>query len=206
MKRTIFCFSLVLVATLVCAQEEATRVLVVYHSEFGHTAAMATAVAAGAASVQGVVVSVGSVENVGLEQVLDSDAIIVGSPVLNANVAPEVQRFINAWPIEKAPLRNKLGAAFTTGGGISAGEEAVQLSILRSMLIFGMVVVGGPDWTSPFGASAVTEEEPFEPGDGKPLVEEMFLGKGRDLGRRVAELALQWKLSKGDEEGQDSTH
>ena len=204
MKRTMFCVSLVLVATLVSAQEEATRVLVVYHSEFGHTAAMATAVAAGAGSVEGVVVSVGSVENVDLDQVLGSDAIIVGSPVLNANVAPEVQRFINAWPIEKALLRNKVGAAFATGGGISAGEEAVQLSILRSMLIFGMVVVGGQDWTSAFGASAVTEEAPFEPGDGKPLVEEIFLRKGRDLGRRVAEIAHRWKQVNRDDEGQDS--
>lgn len=193
---------LVLTASLLSGEDSSTRVLVVYHSDSGHTASMAAAVAAGARSVEGVQVTVETVESAVVSQVVGADAIIVGSPVYNANVAPDVQEFINRWPIDNAPLRNKLGAAFVTGGGISAGEEAVQLSILRSMLIFGMVVVGGPEWTSPFGASAVTEEPPFEASDGRPLIDEMFLRKGRDLGHRVAELARRWKERSGDTESQ----
>ena len=53
-------------------------------------------------------------------------------------------------------MRDKVGAAFVTAGGISAGEEAVQLAILRAMLVYNMIVVGGADWTAAFGASAVT--------------------------------------------------
>ena len=122
--------------------------------------------------------------------VLWADGIVVGSPVYNAAVAPEVQKFINSWPFEGAPLRNKVGAAFATGGGISAGEEVVQLNILHSMLIFGMVVVGGPEWSSPFGASAVTGEGAYGSKAGE--VESLFLQKAEALGKRVAELA--WKL------------
>ena len=197
---------LVLAAAKLSGQNLTTEVLVVYHSEAGHTASMAAAVAAGARSVEGVRVAIETVEDARVAQILEADAIVIGSPVYNANVTPEVQRFVNRWPIEGSPLRNKLGAAFVTGGGISAGEEAVQLSILRSMLVFGMVVVGGHEWTAPFGASAVTQEEPFEARDGKPLVEEMFLRKGRALGRRVAELARRWKESAASGESDRPQH
>ena len=162
-------------------------VLVVFHSVRGHTRAMAEAVAAGARSVAGAEVRLKTVANAETADVLRADAIAVGSPVVNANVAPEVQSFINGWPFRGAPMRDKVGAAFTTGGAISAGEETVQLSILRSMLVFGMVVAGGPAWRSAFGASAVTEEDPFSPG----AVDERFLEKGRALGRRLAELGLR---------------
>lgn len=163
------------------------KVLVVYHSVKGHTRAMAEAVATGARSVTGAEVRLKAVADAETEDVLWADAIAVGSPVINANVAPEVQSFINGWPFRGAPMRDKVGAAFTTGGAISAGEETVQLSILRSMLVFGMVVAGGPAWRSAFGASAVTEEDPFFPG----AVDKRFLEKGRALGQRLAELGLR---------------
>jgi NAD(P)H dehydrogenase (quinone) len=167
--------------------QERPRILVTYHSATGNTQAMAEAVADGARSVEGVDVVVRSVEQATTEDLLASDAIVVGSPVYNANVAPEVQRFINGWPFPGKPLADKIGAAFATGGGISAGEELVQLNILHSMLIFGMIVVGGPDWTQPFGASAVTEELALDAA-GSPNRAPDFLQKGFALGKRVAEL------------------
>ena len=161
------------------------------HSPGGRTARTAEAVAKGAREVEGVTVTLRDVADVQWNEVASADALVLGCPVINANVTPEMQAFINGWKFEGAPLRDKLGAAFTTGGGISAGEEAVQLSLLRSMLIFGMVTVGGADWTSAFGASAVTEEEPFV--SPKAQVEARFLTKGEALGKRVAELAVQWR-------------
>lgn len=80
-----------------------------------------------------------------------------------------------------------------TAGGISVGEEVVPLSILRSMLIFGMVVVSGPEWISAFGASAVTDETSFAEASQDGHVAEQFLEKGRKLGQRVAELAGRFK-------------
>ena len=165
-------------------------VLIAYSSKSMRTEAMAQAVAEGARAVDGTTVVLSRVEAVEESVLLAADAIIVGSPVYNANVAPEVQSFINAWPFRGAPLRDKIGAAFVTAGAISAGEETTQLSILRSMLVFGMVVVGGDGWRSAFGASAITEEEPLvsEPGE----IAEMFEDKGRKLGARVAELTLRF--------------
>ena len=121
---------------------------------------------------------------------LQADAIIVGSPVYNANVSPQVMQFINNWPFKGGPLKNKIGAAFVTSGGISAGEELVQLNILHSMLIFGMIIVGGDSWESAFGASAVTAEKPF---DDQDEINKKFLQKGYNLGKRVAEVTKQFK-------------
>ena len=176
---------------VLAASDEGVHVLVVYHSVKGHTRAMAEAVTEGARSVTGVTVKLVSVAEAKEADVLEADAILVGSPVYNANVAPEVQSFINSWPFRGAPLADKIGAAFVSAGAISAGEEAVQLSLLRSMLVFGMIVVGGSEWRNAFGASAVWEEGPFVTDRGKDTVDELFLEKGRSLGRRVARLAVK---------------
>ncbi|MEY3565815.1 MAG: hypothetical protein RJA23_1985 [Bacteroidota bacterium] len=161
-------------------------VLIAYYSQSGNTKTMALAVEEGAKSVAGVRVLMLPIDQVSTKEVLEADAIVVGSPVYNANVAPEVQRFINSWPFEGRPLKNKLGAAFVTGGGISIGEEIVQLNLLHSMLIQGMLVMGGEETEAAFGASAITGEAPFQSGK----VEEQFLAKARGLGKRVAEMAM----------------
>jgi len=161
-------------------------VLIAYFSQSGNTKTLAHAVEEGAKSVAGVRVLLLPIDQVSNKEVLEADAIVVGSPVYNANVAPEVQKFINSWPFEGRPLKNKLGAAFVTGGGISIGEELVQLNLLHSMLIQGMLVMGGEETEAAFGASAITGEVPFQTGK----VEEQFLAKARGLGKRVAEMAL----------------
>lgn len=181
------------IGTGVSPAQQRPSVLIAYYSQAGHTRAMAEAVAKGARSVSGVDVKLLTVSETTDKEVLAADAIIVGSPVYNANVAPEVSSFMNRWPFEKAPLRDKIGAAFVTGGGISAGEELAQMNILHSMLIFGMMVVGGPEWTSPFGASAITAEPPFDSGKvGNTLLAPEFEKKGEALGKRVAELTVKW--------------
>ncbi len=149
---------------------------------------MAEAIAEGAESESGVEVRLLSIEEVGERDLLEASSIIVGSPVYNANVAPPVLEFINSWPFEGKPLRDKIGAAFSTGGGISIGEELVMLHILQAMLVQGMIVVGGEETEAAFGASAVTGEKPFD-----PSLDRIFLGKGVGLGRRVARLVLSLK-------------
>jgi len=153
---------------------------------------MAHSVAEGARSVEGAEVLLLSVDEVSADQLIEADAIIVGSPVYNANVTPEISKFIASWPFNGQPLKDKIGAAFVTAGGISAGEELVQMNILQSMLIFGMIVVGGPDWTQPFGASAVTGEPPFEVGEPEEIADQ-FKEKGFLLGERVAKIMLKMR-------------
>jgi NAD(P)H dehydrogenase (quinone) len=147
---------------------------------------MAEAVARGAGTGE-VEVMLKPIEEISEEEVLEAAGIIVGSPVYNANIAPAVQEFINSWPFEGRPLKDKIGAAFATGGGISIGEELVMLNIIHSMLIHGMVIIGGEETEAAFGASAITGEGEYA---GK-AVQEVFLKKAEGLGRRVAEMVVK---------------
>jgi len=191
MKTCLLLFNILVITSTVFAQ---TNVLITYHSESGNTERMAEAVAEGARSIEGVNVMLLPVNQTQESDLLQADAIIVGSPVHNANVSAEIQQFITSWPFENEPLKNKIGAVFVTGGGISAGEEIVQMNMIQSMLVFGMIIVGGPDWTQPFGASAITGEDPFQVNSSNELSEQ-FLEKGNLLGHRVAQIAsaIKWR-------------
>ncbi len=164
-------------------------ILITYHSESGKTQAMAEAVAKGVAEVQGVVYILKPVSQVTKEEILKVSAIILGSPVYNANMTPQVQEFINSWPFEGRPLKDKIGAVFVTGGGFSIGEEATMFAIIRSMMIHGLIIVGGDDLEAAFGASAITGEGDFA----NKEVQEIFLKKAKGLGQRVGEMTLKYK-------------
>lgn len=169
------------------------RILIVYYSETGHTAQLADAVAAGARGIAGSDVRLLSVDSVSHDDVAAADALIVGSPVYAANVSAPIVDFLASLPFN-GEMRDKIGAAFVTAGGISAGEETAQLTILRAMLVYNMIVVGGPSWTEAFGASAVTMEPPFGDTAATASIDSMFAAKGSELGARVAEVA---KLLRG---------
>jgi len=82
-------------------------------------------------------------------------------------------------------MRNKVGAAFATGGQVSSGKEVTMLTILAAMLGNQMIIVsdGGA-----FGASATTE------GD-SPGIDEKERAAARALGKRVAEVT--WMIKRG---------
>ena len=200
-KAALLCLLLLVPVLMLGANEESNNanVLVVYYSATGHTRAMAEAVAKGARSAEGVAVKLLSVSEAKVDDVLAADAVIVGSPVYKANVAPPLQEFINSWPIKDNALRDKLGAAFVTASGISAGEELVQMDIIHSMLVCQMIVVGGPDARQPLGASAIIGENPSGKSEEKQeegLVPEYYSKKGEALGMRVAQLAVRMKNPK----------
>lgn len=186
MKRLIFIIGILLAHQVVDAQKK-QHILITYYSSSGSTTQMAKAIAEGVLKVPNTDVVFKSISETTQADLLSANAIIIGSPVYNANPAPEVLKFIQNWPFEGAPLKNKLAAVFVTGGGISSGEELVQSALMHSMLIFGMVIVGGETWKSAFGASAITDEPPFS-----QKIDASFLNKATQLGTRVAEASLRW--------------
>lgn len=173
---------------------EHVKVLVTYHSLTGHTKKMAHAVVKGAGSVPGTKVEIHQVSEVTAQQLFGADALVVGSPVYWSNMAGEVKTFFDNWQFKfgvfpEFKMRNKVGAAFATGGQISSGKELTMLTILAAMLGNQMIVVSGG---GAFGASATTE------GD-SPGVSQQELAEAYDLGRRVAEVA--WLLRCGQASG-----
>jgi len=159
-------------------------VLVAYHSRSGYTEKMAREVAEGAKSVSGTRIVLKRVGEVTGPDLFSSDAVIVGSPVYWANMAGEVKTFFDNWQFKfgifpEFKMRNKVGAAFTTGGQVSGGKELTMLTILAAMLGNQMILVSGG---GTFGASATTE------GD-SPGLDDKELADARALGKRVAEVA-----------------
>jgi NAD(P)H dehydrogenase (quinone) len=165
-------------------QIPAIIVLVAYHSRSGYTEKMAREVAEGATSVPGTRIVLKRVGEVTGPDLFSSDAVIVGSPVYWSNMAGEVKTFFDNWQFKfgvfpEFKMRNKVGAAFTTGGQVAGGKELTMLTILAAMLGNQMILVSGG---GTFGASATTE------GD-SPGLDDKELSDARALGKRVAEVA-----------------
>ncbi len=159
------------------------KILVVYHSRTGHTEQMAHAVMKGAQSVEGSHVTIRRVGEVSAKELFATDALIVGSPVYWSNMSGEVKTFFDNWQFRfgvfpEFKMRNKVGAAFATGGQVSSGKELTMLTILAAMLGNQMIVVGGG---GAFGASATTEGT-------SPGIDQDELDQARKLGKRVAEV------------------
>lgn len=170
------------------ADEPSITVLVAYYSRSGHTEKMAQGVLEGAKGVPGTKVLLKRVGQVTADELFSADALVVGSPVYWSNMAGEVKTFFDNWQFKfgvfpEWKMRNKVGAAFATGGQTSSGKELTMLTILTAMLGNQMIVVSGG---GAFGASATTE------GD-SPGIDEKELTSAKELGQRVAEITWTMK-------------
>lgn len=169
------------------ALHKKARVLIVYYSVTGNTEKMARGVAEGARNVAGIEVSLKKVEEVIPADIEAADGMVLGSPVYYANMAAPMKKFIDDWYSREITMFDKVGGAFATGGGLTAGRETTINSLLLAMLNNGMIVVGPlyESWGT-FGSSARTAP----PDEG---VNEEELDDARRLGERVARVTLKIK-------------
>lgn len=173
----------------VAGAAEKIKILIVYHSRGGHTAEMAKAVAEGAKKNPHAEITVKPVGEVKCAELLATDALVVGSPVYWSNMAGEVKSFFDRWSTDcqilppAFPMRDKVGAAFVTGGEVSSGKEIALMTIVAAMLGNRMIVVSEGQ---ALGATATT-------GEGKSPVTEKELNEARRLGERVAQVTIRLK-------------
>jgi NAD(P)H dehydrogenase (quinone) len=146
------------------------KVLVVYYSMYGHVYEMARAIAAGAASVEGVGVELRRVPETLNQDVLarlgalesaqaqkgvpvctvdelgSAAAIIFGSPTRFGNMCGQMRQFLDAtgklWAT--GALVGKVGGVFTSSNTQHGGQESTILSFHSTLLHHGMVVAGLP--------------------------------------------------------------
>ena len=168
------------------------NILVAYHSVTGNTEKMAQGVVEGANMVPRSNAVLKRVSEVAADDLSSADAVIVGSPVYFGNMAGEVKTFFDNWLLKydfyrEFKMRNKVGAAFATGGSISNGKEITMMAILEAMLINKMIIVSAGG-SFGLGASATT-------GPDSPGIDEKKLAAARDLGKRVAEFVAANKHS-----------
>lgn len=197
-----------------------TRVLVLYHSSYGHIEKMAEAVAAGAASEADVEVDVKRVPETMTEEQLKAahmktdqkapvatvdelagyDAIILGTPTRFGNMTGQMRTFLDQtgglWA--KGALIGKVGSVFTSTG-VGIGNESTILTTHVTLLHHGMVVVGVP-----FGAPGIGDISEVHGGsfygagsiagpDGSRSPSEKELGMAKHQGAHVARVAKKLK-------------
>lgn len=187
-----------------------TNIAIVYHSGYGHTQAVAEAVAAGARGVAGAKVTlipVGEAE--GREAELDAaDAIIFGSPTYMGGVSADFAKFKD-WTSKKWMARawqDKLAAGFTVSASWGGDKQNTLYQLLTLAQQQGMVWVGlglapgynhskgSPEDLNRTGASLglMAQANADQGNDGIGASE---LATAQALGKRVADAALRWKTA-----------
>ena len=150
------------------------KVLVVYYSRSGNTEAMARLIAEGA-EAEGVEVECRKVEDTSIDDLLTADGIVIGSPTYYGTMAAEIKKLLDDSVKYHGKLDGKVGAAFSSSGGVGGGNETTVMDITRALMIHGMIVQGEPSGDH-YGPIAV----------GKP--DERSSKECRKRGARVARL------------------
>ena len=194
------------------------KILVLYYSMYGHIEQMAAAVAAGAAAVPGVAVTVKRVPETMPEalarqagakldqaaplaspqELADYDAILFGTPTRFGNMAGQMRTFLDQtgglWA--KGALIGKLASVFTSTGTGGGGETTIT-SFWHTLAHHGMLIVG-----LPYSAPELTDTSELRAGspygaatiagsDGSRQPSAKELALARFQGEHVARLALR---------------
>ncbi|HEX5377243.1 MAG TPA: NAD(P)H:quinone oxidoreductase [Phenylobacterium sp.] len=195
-----------------------TKVLVLYHSAYGHIEAMANAVAEGAREA-GAQVDVKRVpetvpEEIArgahfkldqaapiakVEELADYDAIVVGVGTRFGRMASQMAAFLDQagglWA--KGALHGKVGGAFTSTATQHGGQETTLFSVITNLLHFGMVIVGlDYGYAGQMTLSEITGGSPYGAstiagGDGSRQPSENELAGARYQGRKIAQTAAK---------------
>ena len=159
------------------------KVLVLYHSMYGHIETLAAKIAEGAKSVAGVEVTIKRVpETIPAEafkaaggkadqaaavattaELPEYDAIIFGTPTRFGNMSGQMRTFLDQtgglWA--KGALAGKVGSVFTSTGTLG-GQETTVTSFWNTLAHHGMVIVpAGFPVASQFDLSQVKGGSPY---------------------------------------------
>ncbi len=193
-----------------------SKLLILYHSAYGHIETMAGAIAAGAREVEGVEVDIRRVPGLVPDEVarashykLDQpaplakvdelpgyDAIIMGCGTRYGRINSQLANFLDQtgglWA--KGALNGKVGSAFGSTASQHGGQETTLMSLITNMLHLGMVIVGLPySYPGLLTLDEVSGGTPYGAttlagGDGSRQPSENELGAARFQGRHVAEV------------------
>ncbi|MES1923862.1 NAD(P)H:quinone oxidoreductase [Salinisphaera sp. T31B1] len=195
------------------------KILVLYYSMYGHIETMAQTVAEGAASVDGVEVTLKHVpetmprdaleaaggktelagETASPGELADYDAIVFGTPTRFGNMAGQMRTFLDQtgglWANGK--LVNKFASVFTSSG-TGAGNETTITSFWNTLAHHGMIIVP-VDYAGAqelFDISELRGGSPYGAatyagGDGARQPSDKELAIARYQGAKVARLAIR---------------
>ena len=198
---------------------ENAKILVLYHSSYGHVETLAYAVVTGARAVEGTEVVVRRVPELIPDETMQAagmkveqpapfaepaelaeyDAIIFGTPTRFGNMSSQMRNFLDQtgalWA--QGALIGKFGSVFTSTG-TGGGNETTILSFHTTLLHHGMILIGLP-YSAPDLAdvSEVRGGSPYgaatiaaPDGSRQPSQKELNLGSFQ--GHHVARIAKQY--------------
>ena len=111
-----------------------SKIVVVYHSGYGHTQKIAEAVAAGAGAQLAAINAEGVLADADWAALNAADAIVFGSPTYMGNVSWQFKRFADATskPWFTRAWQDKLAPGFTNSASLN-GDKAGTLSYLQTL-------------------------------------------------------------------------
>lgn len=190
-----------------------SKIAIVYHSGYGHTAVLAEAVAAGVAAAGGTanLIKLESAEqnfDAAIDAVSAADAVIFGSPTYMGDVSVPMRAFMVAtskiWFTQG--WKDKLAAGFTVGASFGGNKDHTLTSMIVLAMQHGMLWAGsgvpnaqinrnesaGADQPNRIGAAlgVVAQAENAAPDVTPPAGDKAF---ARMLGERIAGLAKKLK-------------
>jgi NAD(P)H dehydrogenase (quinone) len=111
-----------------------SKIVIVYHSGYGHTKKVAEAVAEGSGGALLVIDAEGNLPEGGWEQLAAADAIVFGSPTYMGSVSWQFKKFADASskPWFTQVWKNKLAAGFTNSASMN-GDKLSTLHYLFTL-------------------------------------------------------------------------
>ena len=118
----------------------------------------------------------------------DVAGIIIGTPVYFGSMTSQCKAFLDRCVVFRRNgwlLRDKVGGVLAVGGVRHGGQELTLQVVRAAMLCHDMICVGDGRPSGHFGAAL------YSGGERGIETDEAGLGTARNLGRRVAEVALR---------------
>jgi NAD(P)H dehydrogenase (quinone) len=151
--------------------------LVLYYSRSGNTKMMAEAIAE-AMNGAGLGTRCKSITDTKIKELVEADAIVVGTPTYYGRLAGPVATFFDETVSKHGKLDGKVGGAFASSSNIGGGNETAINGVINTLQVHGMIVQGDPQGDH-FGPVSI----------GKP--DERALAQCKRRGERVAKLTLK---------------
>ncbi|MCP9757975.1 flavodoxin family protein [Aquitalea sp. S1-19] len=187
------------------------KLAIVYHSGYGHTAKLAEAVAAGAASVAGIDLALlaldaqGELSDEAWTRLDGMDGIIFGSPTYMGGASWQFKKFADTssrrWFGQV--WKDKLAAGFTNSASVNGDKHSTLHYFITLAMQHGMLWVGSGmlpsnskaaqrndiNWLGSYAGAIAQSPSDASPDEG-PLPGD--LATGHQFGIRVANALLRW--------------
>ncbi|MEO9460365.1 MAG: flavodoxin family protein [Lentilitoribacter sp.] len=188
--------------------ENTKKVIVIYHSGYGHTKVQAEAVLAGAQSIDGVETELIDAKEAAsnLDRIDEADAVIFGSPTYMGTISAEFKAFMDASSSKwmQQGWKDKIAGGFTN----SASQVGDKTGTLQALSVFaaqhGMVWVG-LDLPPGNNSSEGTDNSLNRMGASLGAMAQSLADQGPDVsppdadqktahyyGARIAQAAIRW--------------